>query len=377
MLNTQDETPSKNNLVWRFAAAVLLLLTLLFLSLMIIGFANSGANQSELEDTKKQLSNKTEEARKLKQDLTNTERLLTEAMSKIDVMNKTVTDLTNLTNTLNQTVVTQQAKISSLQKYNLYWMIGGGSSLAFGAAAASYAVSEASTIRSLNSQIDTLNAHVKGLNNSLIESNKVIDSQTKQINSLKLDNTALSKALLDMTTNYWRFRNTFEASYRSTAEKYLLNRRKCTYSYNKLFDTNTDGWRSDLLKTAMTDNDNTAVFVNTTDNWVIGGFFTKKLPIDQSYSTDPDAFLLAVNRPSDAPIKSEFNNKAARVGVDGEMIQFGDGEVILRTDKTGTSTAGITYSPQDTSISVYEFYAGKSSFTVDNIVVYGVNVNCP
>ncbi len=344
MLNDPQED-SKGSLIWKIAAGVLLILTLLFVALMIVGFVNSGSAQSDLDAERSRSEKLVEENAALNKSLAETQAGLNEWKTKAEILVKNVTDLQNITNTMNATIVEQQAQIASLKKTNMYLWIGGGSSAALMLGESVYLIYERSLMKSLRSQITSLQ-------NQLTDSKKQLDA---------------------MTAKYQHLKTTFDETYSWVIDDDLLYYRIGHFTWDIVYDSATDGWSRDRFISAVKDKPMTTTIIMTDKDWAIAGFLKQPWKADGSFIKDSDAFMLAVNRGGDAVLpkdKPERAEKAAKVGGTGVMFVFGDDEVVVKEDKTGHAVAGRTYEQLEYKAPNEQFYAGQPDFNVTYVKVF-------
>eukprot|EP01022_Parablepharisma_sp_SALTPOND_P020261 TRINITY_DN3637_c0_g1_i1.p1 TRINITY_DN3637_c0_g1~~TRINITY_DN3637_c0_g1_i1.p1 ORF type:complete len:223 (+),score=22.78 TRINITY_DN3637_c0_g1_i1:552-1220(+) len=194
--------------------------------------------------------------------------------------------------------------------------------------------------------------------------------ETHAASSFKRQLSHLKRELNETERKYAHYSNYFNHSYNWVIAQDLVQLRQGNYQNEVLFDKDSE-WSRESLKRAIAEKGTTTTMIMTEKGWIIAGFLKKAWAEDGSYVHDQDALLLSVNRVKNSFIKADKVDKAARLGASPEvMLEFGEAEVVVYENRTGSAVASITYQPENADVSAEEFYAGEPTFNITWMVIY-------
>lgn len=305
------------------------IIAIAFIALSVVCFLayNSASNDvNSISNEKDKLS---QENSGLKSELEKTKKNYDILYERSQELERNVTNLTSQVKTMNNTIISQNSQISSLQTRNLIYLISGGVSLAGGAGAGAYAFYEVSQVNKIKTDLDV------------------------------------------MTERRNHYENYFNLSKLWLIEDYLLYYRYGYIGWTGLYEMN-DGWNRDALVNKINGKENTTTIIVTDKGWVISASLRVAWNSDGNYIRDPDVFTMAVNRVLDAwvpPNMPENANYAARLPLDA-MIEFGKGEILIFNNVTGRAIGETTFTNSNWEIPETTFYAGEPYFKVASMSVF-------
>lgn len=326
-IKTINGISKKTCIIVGVIAGVFLLLWIIFIALYA---GSSGSMTKDIENATNEGKEKSKKIEALNNTYNEVHKENVNLKNDVDSLNKNITTLKANITTMNNTIIAQAAQIASLQATNMYLWIGGGCSLAGAVGGWGYGIYQ----------------------------NVMAGRKETEITQLAVN-----------VTNYLHYYND---SYLWTVEDFTLYYMYGRTHWKTLYNS-TIKWDKATLKANITNQPRTATLIMTKKGWLMAGVLRNAWIVDGTYVTDEKAFLMTVNRVMEAimaPFAPANFTKAARIPTDDKnMIQFGEEEILIRSDRTGTAWADMTYWSMDTEINRDLYYANEANFEVEWMAV--------
>ena len=323
-IKTQAGVSKRTAMLLAVVAVLFLLLLIIFLALFASASSGKSAAETDNQALKDVNSQQAQQIKDLNTNVTNLTTANQALTSQVKILTNNVTTLNATVKNLTQTVSTQAAQIATLQSTNTYLWIGGGSALGLGLGATGFGIYE------------------------LIRAN------------------GLDTSLATMTAQYNRFRSYYDQTYLWTVEDYMLYYIYDQVTWKVLYDS-TRKWDLPTLVANTSGQGQTATLIMTDQEWMLSGILYNPWKSDQTYTSDSRAFMMSINRVLEAimpPTLPSRANYAACMNCSSSWLQFGQGEVFLYSNKTGSAVSNRTYWDFDTGVAKDVFYVNQKNFNV-------------